>query len=967
MASLGEVIVKFGADIGDFQQSVSTVTKTLDGVGRNFDSISSRLSGAGTALTAAITAPIVGIGLASSNAYMDFEQSMAGIRSVTSLTAPELEALKQKAITLGADTKYSATEAANGMKELGAAGFNTGQIMAAAAPMLDLAAAGELGVADAAELAANTLGQFNLSAEDTGHVADVLVLAANSAQTNVRDLGEAMKYSGGLASAAGVNFDTTAAALAIMSESGLKGSMAGTSLSAAIREMINPSRQQAAVMNDLGLSFTDATGKLLPFESIIEQVRTKVTNAQDKIVLFGTEGVRSIEALASSQTSLSEFTSQLQNADGSAKKAADTLNNTLIGKMEQFKGAVETAGIQIGEALAPAIGTLLELLISLADKAVAAAQWFGSLPEPIQTTALVIIGLAAAIGPLLLGLAGLASAFSTIVTLPGAFSAALVALKTVAVSFGAVIGTSLTAVLSAAIPVIMAIAGAFAAFKLGEWLYNNVQWIKEFIDWIGKMLAKLGQVTGISNAVSSAWSKLTGAAKDVKKAVDDKVSSFTKTETVTKNVKSASVDLGSELGKMRTSLNDTKQSSDEYKAKLKELQDEKKTLQTEINNNSTGWLALQQTSKNLMTDYNNLKQSIVNLKVSLLEGKDAIWATNTAATDADTLFKNLQASIGNTTTDIKSLTVPAITSMSTEFQNLSTDVTDCALNVDVKTESMKTSFGGFTNAVSTSITNFSQDISKALFDGDTSWGEKGKKMLSALGGAVSSTFIEPATKAINDFITGAISKLLSGEGLGGVLTSIKDIGEGIGKIFGSGASAATGAAGSATGAAGSVGGIGGVASGAIGGALGAAGAIGSVVSAVSGVISNFQLARQENTLNAIEWNTRKSSLHLEHSLTQFFIPYLPALTGIHERWVEFLNNHAFRINDTYDNVVELKNETIKANYYLDAIHQRLNSKGPDVQVTITNPLLLNDANINMLASQISKVISSEIQSQGIPV
>ena len=173
----------------------------------------------------------------------------------------------------------------------------------------------------------------------------------------------------------------------------------------------------------------------------------------------------------------------------------------------------------------------------------------------------------------------------------------------------------------------------------------------------------------------------------------------------------------------------------------------------------------------------------------------------------------------------------------------------------------------FGNSVSTVITNFAQDIAKSLFDGDMSWGEKCKTMLKSLGQAVLSSFIEPATAAIGKFVSETISSLLSGDGLGGVLDSIKGIGSAMSGLFGAGAKAAGGAASAA----------GGVASGAGSAASGAAGAAGQavgmglsavtgmvtgIVSAVTGVIGVFQSAHQETSLNAIEHNTRYSMMYL---------------------------------------------------------------------------------------------------------
>ena len=179
----------------------------------------------------------------------------------------------------------------------------------------------------------------------------------------------------------------------------------------------------------------------------------------------------------------------------------------------------------------------------------------------------------------------------------------------------------------------------------------------------------------------------------------------------------------------------------------------------------------------------------------------------------------------------------------------------------------------FGNSVSTVITNFAQDISKSLWDGDISWGEKGKTLLKSLGQAVTSSFIEPATAAIGTFIKGALADLLGGEGFGGVWDSIKGIGSSVGGIFGGG-----GGGGAKPGIPG--GGGGGAIGGAVSGAAGWIGAISGAVSAVSGIIGNFQMKGMNETLALIKESTRYSMIHLFYILDKLN-EYIPGIKDIH--------------------------------------------------------------------------------------
>jgi len=213
-------------------------------------------------------------------------------------------------------------------------------------------------------------------------------------------------------------------------------------------------------------------------------------------------------------------------------------------------------------------------------------------------------------------------------------------------------------------------------------------------------------------------------------------------------------------------------------------------------------------------------------------------------------------------------------------------------------------WGEFTGSVSTIVTNFAQSIAKSLFDGDLSFGEKAKDMLKELGKAVSAYFIEPAVAAIHGFIAGAIKDLLSGKGLGGVMDSITNIGSGLSKIFGGGASAAGDVAGAAGGVAGAAGGAGSSAAGTAGAAVGAGiqgivGVVSGVVSAVSGVISNFQFAAMNKSLDLIERYTRRSEIHLQYILEDGVNKWLPKLDQINGfLWEHFAGWFADQMSTT---------------------------------------------------------------------
>lgn len=314
----------------------------------------SRLQGTITKGIAAI-----GIGKLFSEAVktgMDFEAQMSRVKAISGATGEEFAKLKEQAKQLGADTAFSATEAAQGMENLASAGFSTSEIIAAMPGMLDLAASSGEDLASSADIAASTLRGFGLEASSAGHVADVL--AKNAAATNaaVADTGEAMKYVAPVAKSMGIEFEETAAAIGIMADAGIKGSQAGTTLRGAMSRIAKPTKEMRETMDDLGLSFYDSNGKMKSLADITEMLETKMSGLTDEqknqalITLFGQESLSGMMALMDRGSGeVRKLTDEYKNCDGSAKDMAKTMQDNLSGAVEEFGGSVESLGIEIFE------------------------------------------------------------------------------------------------------------------------------------------------------------------------------------------------------------------------------------------------------------------------------------------------------------------------------------------------------------------------------------------------------------------------------------------------------------------------------------------------------------------------------------------------------------------------------------------------------------------------------------------
>ena len=346
------------------------------------------------AATVAITgtaAALGGVAAAAIKVGSDCESQMSRVKAISGATGEEFEQLKAQAMQLGADTSFSASQAAEGMENLAAAGFTTSEIMNAMPGLLNLAAASGEDLASSSDIAASTLRGFGLAASDAAHVADVLAANANRANSSVADTGEAMKYIAPLARAAGLSLEETAAAIGIMANAGVNGSQAGISLRGALSRLSKPTKDMSEAMDELGISFYDSNGKMKSLTEQVGMLRQATEGMTDEqknnylVTLYGQEALSGMLALINEgEGSLGELTEAYRSCDGEAQKAAETMQDNLSGALEQLSGSAETLGLafynSVADNLKNAANTATESINNITDS-------FnnGGLNEAIQT------------------------------------------------------------------------------------------------------------------------------------------------------------------------------------------------------------------------------------------------------------------------------------------------------------------------------------------------------------------------------------------------------------------------------------------------------------------------------------------------------------------------------------------------------------------------------------------------------
>lgn len=278
-----------------------------------------------------------------------FEQKMSGVKAVTKASAEEMQRLEKSARALGAATSFSATQAAEGMTFLGQAGFTTSQIIESMEPVLNLAAAGAMDLGKASEIASAIMGGFRLQASDMANISDVLAAAAAAGALSVEDMGFSMKYVGPIAASLGVSLEDTAAAMVVLSNSGIKGEQAGTALRGILASLLDPSKEAQSEIQKLGLTFDDISPKSNSLAEIMKKLQGAGIDTAMAFKLFGQEGAPAISILAANNAGLAKTATDMKNVSGEAKRMADVMNDNLAGDWKNLTGAVEELTLAIGE------------------------------------------------------------------------------------------------------------------------------------------------------------------------------------------------------------------------------------------------------------------------------------------------------------------------------------------------------------------------------------------------------------------------------------------------------------------------------------------------------------------------------------------------------------------------------------------------------------------------------------------
>lgn len=325
---------------------------------------------------------------------IQFDSQMSGTQAILGLDKNDarLAAIRQQARDIGGSTAFSPTDVARTQDTLARSGYDADAILAATEPTVNLSLASGVDIAEAADIVTNMQSAFNLPLDQIKRVSDVMAKGFTSSNTNLLELGEAMKYVAPIAEAAGASIEDTTALLGVLADNGIKGSMAGTSTSAVFSRLQAPIGKAPEALRELGITTRDGKGNMLPVEKILKDIdrsfkKNKLGTAQQAEylkVIFGDEAMKGAVKLvaAAGNGKLAEKQSKLKNADGTAQSIATVRMDNLDGDLKNLSSAWEDLEIEVFEKQDSA---LRKLTVTATDWLVNVAAWAKKNPELVST------------------------------------------------------------------------------------------------------------------------------------------------------------------------------------------------------------------------------------------------------------------------------------------------------------------------------------------------------------------------------------------------------------------------------------------------------------------------------------------------------------------------------------------------------------------------------------------------------
>ena len=450
----------------------ATALQKISAAGEKLKDVGSNIEGVGKKLLP-VTATVTALGTASVKTAADFEAAMSKVAAVSGASGKELEDLTAKAREMGSKTKFSASEAAEAMNYMAMAGWKTEDMLSGIEGVMNLAAASGEDLATTSDIVTDALTAFGLSAQDSGHFADVLAAASSNANTNVSMMGETFKYCAPIAGALGFSVEDTAEAIGLMANAGIKSTQAGTSLRTIMTNLSGEVKICGENIGEVTVATTNADGSMRDLSDILADCRTAFSGLSESEKAAAAESLVGKNAMSgflalmnAGEGDIAKLSGAIDNCNGAAQSMADTMNNNLEGQLTILKSQLQELAISFGEILLPAVKKIVGWVQGFIDV-------LNSLPDGVKETIVTVALIAAALGPVLIIIGKIITAVGTIMTI---VPKAVGVIKAVKTAFLALNATML------ANPIVLIIAAIVALVAAFIYLWNNCDEFRQF--WI---------------------------------------------------------------------------------------------------------------------------------------------------------------------------------------------------------------------------------------------------------------------------------------------------------------------------------------------------------------------------------------------------------------------------------------------------------------------------------------------------
>ena len=450
----------------------ATALQKIGATGEKWKEVGGNIENAGKKLMP-VTATVTALGTVSVKTAADFESSMSKVAAVSGATGSDLEALSKKAREMGSKTKFSASEAAEAMNYMAMAGWKTEDMLSGIEGVMNLAAASGEDLATTSDIVTDALTAFGLSAQDSGHFADVLAAASSNANTNVSMMGETFKYAAPIAGALGFSVEDTAEAIGLMANAGIKGSQAGTSLRTIMTNLSGDVKICSQNIGEVTIATTNADGSMRDLSDLLADCRTAFSGLSESEKAAAAESLVGKNAMSgflalmnAGEGDIAKLSGAIDNCNGAAQSMADTMNDNLEGQLTILKSQLQELAISFGEILLPAVKSIVSFLQGFINV-------LNSMPDGMKQTIVTIALVAAALGPVLIIIGKVISAVGTIMTIVPKVAGVI---KTVQGAFAALNATML------ANPIVLIIAAIAALVAAFIYLWNTNEEFRQF--WI---------------------------------------------------------------------------------------------------------------------------------------------------------------------------------------------------------------------------------------------------------------------------------------------------------------------------------------------------------------------------------------------------------------------------------------------------------------------------------------------------